>query len=60
MSAATPEEPDPVEIITDFGEVVPARPGGCPHCGEKAIGIEDLTCYRCRQPLPPIDRPDYS
>ncbi len=42
------EEKEPVEeMITDWGEVIPVRPGGCPKCDEKAITVHDDKCYKC-------------
>nr|WP_157527754.1 hypothetical protein [Kibdelosporangium sp. MJ126-NF4]CEL16285.1 hypothetical protein [Kibdelosporangium sp. MJ126-NF4] len=50
------EQPLP-EIITDWGETVPARPGGCPQCGYTGLPFYYGHCYQCGADFPPVADP---
>jgi len=42
-------------LISEFGEIVPLRPDGCPVCGADFITRTAARCWRCHSEFEPLE-----
>lgn len=40
-------------VVSEFGEPIELRPGGCPHCGADFVTVYATRCWRCEHSFPP-------
>jgi hypothetical protein len=43
-------------MVSEFGEEIHLRPGGCPSCGADFITVYADHCWRCEAEFPPAQR----